>query len=225
MSQPDDLPGRPRTARRSLPLVAFALLAAAGLGLVGVSGTLIDRPDGSAGKALLLAGTAVFVIGGAVTTRLIGNDIARRMARHGMEAPGAVVRMAISITGYLLVAITALGLLSVPLQQLLVGGAVTGVLIGIAAQQTLSNFFAGIMILVVRPFRVGTDISVRSGPLNGPFTGRVTALGLTYTTMLTEEGVLMIPNSTLLSAGITTLGVKRNDTGRDDAAPPAHNID
>ena len=40
-------------------------------------------------------------------------------------------------------------------EQLVVGGAVTGVLLTIAAQQSLSNLFAGVMLQFAQPFRVG----------------------------------------------------------------------
>jgi small-conductance mechanosensitive channel len=59
------------------------------------------------------------------------------------------------------------------------------------------------MILMVRPFRVGNTIEVRSGALNGPFTGRVSSLGLTYVTLLAGNGTLLLPNAGVLAAGVT----------------------
>ncbi|MBA8924419.1 small-conductance mechanosensitive channel [Kutzneria viridogrisea] len=109
----------------------------------------------------------------------------------------------LTATGYCVVVLTVLSLIAVPLQQLVVGGAVTGVILGIAAQQTLGNVFAGMMILLVRPFRIGDTIEVRSGALNGPFTGRVRALGLTYVTLAAENGTLLLPNAGVLAAGVT----------------------
>jgi small-conductance mechanosensitive channel len=49
-----------------------------------------------------------------------------------------------------------LGLFGIGLTQLLVGGAFATVLIGIAAQQSLSNLFAGMVLVLARPMQVGT---------------------------------------------------------------------
>ena len=67
------------------------------------------------------------------------------------QCAGAVV----SAFGYVIVTFAVLSALKVNLAGLLLGGALTGVVIGIAAQQTLGNFFAGLVLLMIRPFAVG----------------------------------------------------------------------
>jgi small-conductance mechanosensitive channel len=62
-----------------------------------------------------------------------------------------------------------LALLTIPVQQLLVGGALTGVIVGIAAQQPLSNLFAGLVLLITRPLAVGQWVGIHSGALGGPW--------------------------------------------------------
>ena len=49
----------------------------------------------------------------------------------------------------------------------LVGGAFATIIITIAGQQALSNIFAGLVLLLSRPFRVGDTIVLRSGALGG----------------------------------------------------------
>lgn len=93
-----------------------------------------------------------------------------------------------------------LGLLTIPLQQLLVGGALTGVIVGIAAQQPLSNLFAGLVLLITRPLAVGQSVRIHSGALGGPLEGSVIEMGLIYTTLGTEQETLHIPNAGLLNA-------------------------
>ena len=46
-------------------------------------------------------------------------------------------------------------LFALPIGNLLVGGAVTGMVLGIAAQQSLSNVFAGLVLLFARPYIPG----------------------------------------------------------------------
>jgi small-conductance mechanosensitive channel len=53
---------------------------------------------------------------------------------------------------------------------------------------------------MARPFAVGTPIRVRSGALGGEFYGTVTSMSLTYVSILTDEGMLKVPNSSLLAA-------------------------
>ncbi|HEX4727772.1 MAG TPA: mechanosensitive ion channel family protein, partial [Jatrophihabitans sp.] len=95
-----------------------------------------------------------------------------------------------------------LSLLRVNLGNLLVGGAVTGVVIGIAAQQTLGNFFAGLVLLFARPYVPGQRVKIRTGAMGGPFEGVILGAGLMYTTIDTEEGVVSMPNAGLLAAAI-----------------------
>ncbi|MEA2207376.1 MAG: MscS family rane protein, partial [Blastocatellia bacterium] len=93
-------------------------------------------------------------------------------------------------------------LLRVELGNLLVGGAVTGVIVGIAAQQTLGNVFAGLVLLFARPYVPGQRVKFRSGAMGGPFDGVIVTAGLMYTIIDTDEGLVSMPNSGLLAAAI-----------------------
>jgi small-conductance mechanosensitive channel len=144
----------------------------------------------------------VFAVTGAIAVRSAAREVQKIVApRAGLPA-SAALKLLCSAVGYVLVFFGVLGMLSVNTRSLLVGGAVTGVVIGIAAQQSLGNFFAGLVLLVARPYVPGQRIVVRSGGLGGPFEGTVTATGLVYTTLLTPDGPINIPNSGLLAAAI-----------------------
>ena len=75
------------------------------------------------------------------------------MRRHGDAPPRRCGRR--SSVGYLAVLLVALDLFEVPVGHLLVGGAVTGVVVGIAAQQSLGNLFAGLVLLFVAAVHAG----------------------------------------------------------------------
>ena len=164
---------------------------------------LLPIHDRVLAKAVSLGGALLFVIAGVLATRRTAGYVDARLRGRGLGSAGSILAVVISALGYCVVVLTALGVLAIPLQQLVVGGALTGVVVGIAAQQTLGNVFAGLMILMVRPFRIGDTIEVRSGALNGPFTGRVRALGLTYVTLAADNGTLLLPNAGVLAAGVT----------------------
>ena len=115
-------------------------------------------------------------------------------------AHAAVIRYATLLTGGTIVVLITLDLSGVPVGQLVLGGAVTGILLGIAGQQTLSNVFAGIVLLLSRPFGVGDAIRLRSGALGGQMEGTVTEIGITYLRLETPDGLLHVPNSQVLAA-------------------------
>jgi small conductance mechanosensitive channel len=74
----------------------------------------------------------------------------------------------------------------------------TGLAIGLAMQGTLSNVAAGVMLLVLRPFRVGHFVSA------GGQSGTVREIGLFTTLMVTRDSVFVsIPNSMIFSGVIT----------------------
>ena len=152
-------------------------------------------------KLIVIVLAAAFVFFGLITARSTANQVARA-ARHASIATASTTRMLCLLAGYLVVFLGTLGLLTIPLQQLLVGGALTGVIVGIAAQQPLSNLFAGLVLLITRPFAVGQWVCVHSGALGGPLEGAVLEMGLIYTTLSTEHEIVHIPNSGLLNAAL-----------------------
>ncbi len=119
-----------------------------------------------------------------------------------MPAGGAAVRLVASGVGYVIIIFAELGLLDVSIEHLLVGAGLAGIVLGIAAQQSLSNVFAALVLLLARPFAVGDHIRIRSGALGGVFEAVVLGVSLTYVTMSTDDGVLKIPNSVMLATAV-----------------------
>jgi small-conductance mechanosensitive channel len=117
-------------------------------------------------------------------------------------AHAAVVRYAILLIGGATTLVLTVSLLKVPIGQLLVGGAVTTILLGIAGQQALANIFAGLMLLLARPFTVGDYVRLKSGALGGVTEGQITEVGITYTRVETEDGTLNMPNSQVLASAV-----------------------
>ncbi len=84
---------------------------------------------------------------------------------------------------------------NVNLASLLTTSAILTVVIGLAAQATLSNFFSGLIIQAERPFAIGDWISF------GEYEGRVVGISWKSTQILTRLQVLVyIPNSVLASS-------------------------
>jgi hypothetical protein len=121
------------------------------------------------------------------------------------QGHAAVVRYALVLIGAIATLLITLALLGIPLTQLLLGGALTSVFVGIAAQQSLSNVFSGMVLLLAHPFRVGDSIRMQAGALGGQICGTVTEIGITYVHLSTATGVISIPNSQVLNAVVGPL--------------------
>src|SRR5438477_57055 len=79
------------------------------------------------------------------------------------------------------------------------------VILGLAAQQTLGNVIAGMVLLSARPFRVGERVRLQAGAVGGTVEGIVSSLGLLYTTLARGADRIMIPNSVVLAAVVVPL--------------------
>jgi small-conductance mechanosensitive channel len=90
-------------------------------------------------------------------------------------------------------------------ETLAVGGALTAVLFGLAAQQTLGNLIAGTVLLSARPFRVGDRIRLHSGATAGAIEGTVAGLGLLYTILRRGKDPIMVPNAVVLASAVEPL--------------------
>lgn len=98
----------------------------------------------------------------------------------------------------LLVFVTVLGQFGVQTASIIAAIGAAGLAIGLALQGTLQNIAAGIMLLVLRPFRVGEYIET------GAISGVVQEIGLFATELKTPDGVYRLaPNSTLWNVPIT----------------------
>lgn len=91
-----------------------------------------------------------------------------------------------------LVIIMVLGQFGVQTASIIAALGAIGLAVGLALQGTLQNIAAGIMLLVLRPLRIGESIEV------GSVSGTVEDIGLFATQFRTADGVyLLAPNSTL----------------------------
>lgn len=117
-----------------------------------------------------------------------------------------LVNRIFSAAGYLFVAIMTLHFLHINVGSILVGGAVTGVIVGIGAQSTLSNLFAGLILVTLRPFSVGQTIAVRSWMFSGiQYSGIVVDINWYHTVLMDGEQKRVIPNASIIISAVTLL--------------------
>jgi small conductance mechanosensitive channel len=133
--------------------------------------------------------------------KAIGPMLFRRMDPGTAGTVGFLVRL-VTVVLTLVVALDIAGLSA---SSLVAGSAFTAVILGLAAQQTLGNLFAGMVLLSARPFRVGERVRFQAGAVAGQIEGVVSSLGLLYTTLARGEDRIMVPNNVVLSAAVVPL--------------------
>lgn len=109
---------------------------------------------------------------------------------------------------YIILFLTVIQKVGVPVSSFLGALAAAGVAIGLALQGSLSNFAGGIMLLILKPFRIGDSIEAKG------HIGTVERIGMFYTTLIKfgNERVI-IPNGPLFSDNI--INYSQNTTRRD----------
>ncbi len=158
----------------------------------------IDAPIrlGAAGALLLLGFGLARDLG-----RLLGPALFRRMDPGTAGTVGFLIRLFFA-TVATLVALRVAGLTN---ENLVPAAAATAVILGLAAQQTLGNLFAGVVLLSARPFVVGERVRLQGGDLAGELEGTVASLGLLHTVFSNGEDSIMVPNRTVLNVAIVPL--------------------
>ena len=166
-------------------------------------------------KVQFLSGLAIsygLKLLGAIAIFIIGKWVARKVANI-IESLLEKSKTDVTLRGFLgnlvyallliLVIIMALGTLGIQTTSFVaVLGAAT-LAIGLALQSNLSNFGAGAMILLLRPFKVGDVVEA------GGATGIVENIGIFNTKIKTfDNKVVIVPNSSIVSSNITNYSEK-----------------
>jgi small conductance mechanosensitive channel len=144
-------------------------------------------------------------------------NLARRLTETALQKPGVqlsqllkrmillIVRNTVLVIGVLI----ALSQVGISLGPLLAGLGVIGFIIGFALQDTLSNFAAGMLILLYRPFDVKDLVEA------GGVSGLVSHMSLVNTTILTlDNQTIIVPNGKIwgdVIKNVTAQSVRRVD--------------
>ena len=148
----------------------------------------------------VLIAALVFIIGMQLI-KLVRRIVHSSMERHNTDV--GVRQCADSFLKYalyiLLIFLVASGFgINVASMVALLGSA--GVTIGLALQGSLSNLAGGVLILLLKPFRVGDYIIESSGKNEGT----VKAIQIFYTTLETmDKNIVMVPNGSLSGSSVT----------------------
>jgi small-conductance mechanosensitive channel len=152
----------------------------------------------------ILLAVAIIALGWQLA-REVGRALRPMLTKHLEPATAGSVGFLIRLWTMLVVAVVALRVAGLGPQTLAVGGALTAVLVGLAAQQTLGNVIAGTVLASAQPFRVGDRVRLQGGGLAGTVEGTVSSLGLLYTVLAHGDDAIMIPNSVVMNVAVVPL--------------------
>ena len=147
---------------------------------------------------------ALLALGWALA-RDVGRAVAPTFFRRMDPSTAGTVGFLIRLVTMAISLLAALWIAQVSPGAIVAGSAFTAVILGLAAQQTLGNLFAGMVLISARPFRVGERIRLQTGAVGGSVEGIVSSLGLLYTTLARGDDRIMVPNTVVLSAAVVPI--------------------
>jgi small conductance mechanosensitive channel len=162
--------------------------------------------------ALNLILKILWAVGIILLTRLgidvIGNFLRQVLGRTEPTLRKFLIQAA-EIFTLLFGAVAAINQLGIETTSIVAVVGAAGLAIGLALQNTLSHFAAGVMLISLRPFEVGDHIE------GAGVSGIVDSIGIFSTTLITEDNVkITVPNGQLFSGTLkntTALGTRRVD--------------
>src|SRR5215216_2569862 len=189
---------RARRARREL-LFIVPLLVATIAGYVWREELFgVDTPA-------RVAAAIVLVVLGWAFARDLGRWAEPWLFRRIDHATAGTISFLIRLSFLAIAGLSALRIAGLEPRTLAVGGAITAVVFGLAAQQTLGNLIAGMVLISARPFRIGDRVRLQGGGLAGQLEGTVASLGLLYVTFAQGEDSIMVPNNVVLTSAVVPL--------------------
>ena len=156
--------------------------------------TVISVGDGPGLTVLQIAVAALTLLAGIWLARWSERKLSKRLEQRQVDA-GVVqlMRRLFYVVVILVLAATALGLLGIPLGAFAFVSGAIAIGVGFGAQNVISNFISGWILLTERPIRVGDFVE------QGDMLGTVEAIYTRFTQVRRIDGVrLMIPNSQIL---------------------------
>jgi small conductance mechanosensitive channel len=157
----------------------------------------------------IIVALLIFIIGRIVAKALAGGTRKVLLKANVDETLASFLK---NITYYALIAavvIAALGQAGINVTSFLAVLGAAGLAVGLALKDSLSNFAAGVMLILLKFFKKGDYVTA------GGQSGTVTAINIFNTVLTTPDNkVITVPNSAVLGGTITN--VTANDTRRVD---------
>lgn len=151
----------------------------------------------------LLVALLVFYIGKFIIKKIYKLCNTMMVARNTDASLTTFILSLLKITLYFILTITIIGVLGLETSSFLALFASAGVAIGMALSGTLQNFAGGVLILLLKPYRVGDYIEAQG------YTGTVKAIQIFHTIInTTDNKAIIIPNGGLSTGSINNYSLE-----------------
>lgn len=152
----------------------------------------------------ILAAVVVLVVGSLLIKLVMKHFMKGKLSKKIDDTARSVTRTIIKLVLQILLIVIVVAIIGVPMASIIAVLASAGAAIALALQGSLGNLASGIIIFALRPFKIGDWIIV------GDFSGKVTDIGIFYTTIENIENLeIYIPNSELTGSKITNCSVNK----------------
>ena len=167
-------------------------------GINGASDWLVKNQDLLIQYAVNIVAAIVILIIGSIVARVVGNALNRVMKLRGIDATVADFLSAIVRYGVLAFTfIAVLGRVGVQTTSVIAVLGAAGLAVGLALQGSLSNFAAGVLLVIFRPLRVGEYVDL------GGVAGTVDQVQIFSTTLRTSDNkTIVVPNGKIIAGNI-----------------------
>ncbi|CAI1800867.1 small-conductance mechanosensitive channel MscS [Serratia ficaria] len=167
-------------------------------GINGAGNWLVKNQDLLIQYAVNIVAAIVILIIGSIVARLVGNALNRVMKLRGIDATVADFLSAIVRYGVLAFTfIAVLGRVGVQTTSVIAVLGAAGLAVGLALQGSLSNFAAGVLLVIFRPLRVGEYVDL------GGVAGTVDQVQIFSTTLRTVDNkTIVVPNGKIIAGNI-----------------------
>jgi small conductance mechanosensitive channel len=150
--------------------------------------------------------TLTWAVLGLLGVWVLGRTIQTTTSQLIGRQNASTVRKILTFTLVLAILIATLSRLGIDLSGYLVSVGVTAIVIGFAAQATLGNLIAGVLVMVSRPFRKGDYIRVNI--TGAPIEGTIDEISFLRSRVMTNDGVsISIPNTVMLAVPISNFTI------------------
>ncbi|WJD87275.1 small-conductance mechanosensitive channel MscS [Serratia marcescens] len=167
-------------------------------GINGAGDWLVKNQELLIQYAVNIVAAIVILIIGSIVARVVGNALNRVMKLRGIDATVADFLSAIVRYGVLAFTfIAVLGRVGVQTTSVIAVLGAAGLAVGLALQGSLSNFAAGVLLVIFRPLRVGEYVDL------GGVAGTVDQVQIFSTTLRTADNkTIVVPNGKIIAGNI-----------------------
>ncbi|XBC37551.1 MAG: small-conductance mechanosensitive channel MscS [Buchnera aphidicola (Meitanaphis microgallis)] len=157
----------------------------------------------------LISAIIIFIVG-LFTAKIVSNIINKVLITRNIDS--TISGFLAALVKYIVITfalIASLGCIGIQTTSVIAILGAAGMAIGLALQGSLSNFAAGVLLVILRPLRTGEYVNI------GNISGTVLNIHIFYTTLRTLDGkIVVMPNGKIISDNIINYSrekIRRNE--------------